>query len=44
MFNDLTGNDMRAEDHFYYYALYANLDDPDRLERREQHLILPGAL
>jgi 2-keto-4-pentenoate hydratase/2-oxohepta-3-ene-1,7-dioic acid hydratase in catechol pathway len=37
-FNDITGNGMRAEDRVHYWALYANPDDPDQLERREQHL------
>jgi 2-keto-4-pentenoate hydratase/2-oxohepta-3-ene-1,7-dioic acid hydratase in catechol pathway len=36
--NDITGNGMRAEDMFHYYALYASKDDPDKLERVEQHL------
>ena len=35
IFNDVTGNGMRAEDMFHYWALYA---DGDSLERREQHL------
>ncbi len=38
IFNDLTGNVMRGEDMVHYYALYASADDPDVLERREQHL------
>jgi 2-keto-4-pentenoate hydratase/2-oxohepta-3-ene-1,7-dioic acid hydratase in catechol pathway len=38
IFNDITGNAMRAEDMVHYYALYGAADDPDRLERREQHL------
>lgn len=38
VFNDITGNDMRAEDRFHYWALYPKQDDPDQLERREQHL------
>jgi len=42
VFNDLTGNDMRAEDRFHYYALYANAENPDQLERREQHLSYPA--
>lgn len=37
-FNDITGNGMRAEDRVHYWALYASKDDPDKLERREQHL------
>ena len=36
--NDVTGNDMRAEDRVHYYALYPKPNDPDRVERREQHL------
>lgn len=36
--NDVTGNGMRAEDMVHYYALYPSAEDPDRLEKREQHL------
>jgi 2-keto-4-pentenoate hydratase/2-oxohepta-3-ene-1,7-dioic acid hydratase in catechol pathway len=36
--NDMTGNAMRAQDMVHYYALYPSKDDPNRLERREQHL------
>ncbi|MGI9260888.1 MAG: fumarylacetoacetate hydrolase family protein [Woeseiaceae bacterium] len=36
--NDITGNGMRAEDLFHYWALYANPDKPGELSRREQHL------
>ncbi len=36
--NDITSNGMRAEDMFHYYALYASKDDPDKLEKVEQHL------
>ena len=36
--NDVTGNDMRAEDRVHYYALYPRPDNPDEVERREQHL------
>ena len=36
--NDVTGNDMRAEDRVHYYALYPKPDNPDEVERREQHL------
>ena len=36
--NDLTGNDMRGQDMVHYYALYASAQNPDELERREQHL------
>ena len=42
IFNDITGNHMRSEDMFHYYALYGSKDDPDRLERREQHLSYAG--
>ena len=38
IFNDITGNGMRAEDMFHYWALYADPDDPGQLARREQHL------
>ena len=36
--NDITGNGMRAEDMFHYWALYADPDNPDELQKREQHL------
>ncbi len=36
--NDVTGNGMRAEDRFHYYALYSGGDDGEDLERVEQHL------
>jgi len=36
--NDVTGNGMRAEDMFHYWALYADPDRPGELLRREQHL------
>jgi 2-keto-4-pentenoate hydratase/2-oxohepta-3-ene-1,7-dioic acid hydratase in catechol pathway len=36
--NDITGNDMRGEDRVHYYALYPSKDDPDKVERVEQHL------
>jgi 2,4-diketo-3-deoxy-L-fuconate hydrolase len=36
--NDVTGNGMRAEDMFHYYAVYAKKDNPDETERVEQHL------
>lgn len=42
IFNDFTGNGMRAEDLFRYYALYASDEDPGKLERREQHLSYAG--
>jgi 2,4-didehydro-3-deoxy-L-rhamnonate hydrolase len=40
--NDVTSNGMRAEDMFHYYALYASKDDPDRVEKVEQHLSYAG--
>jgi 2,4-diketo-3-deoxy-L-fuconate hydrolase len=42
IFDDFTGNGMRSEDLFRYYALYSSDDDPDKLERREQHLSYAG--
>lgn len=36
--NDMTGNAMRAEDMVHYYALYPKKDNPDEVEKREQHL------
>ena len=38
IFNDITGNGMRAEDMFHYWALYDDPDNPGELARREQHL------
>jgi len=38
IFNDITGNGMRADDLFHYWALYANEKDPEKLDWREQHL------
>jgi 2-keto-4-pentenoate hydratase/2-oxohepta-3-ene-1,7-dioic acid hydratase in catechol pathway len=38
IFDDITGNGMRAEDMFHYYAVYAKKDKPDETERVEQHL------
>lgn len=38
IFNDITGNGMRAEDMFHYWALYTDDKNPDELQRREQHL------
>ena len=38
IFNDITGNGMRAEDMFHYWALYADSNTEGKLERREQHL------
>ncbi len=42
IFNDITGNGMRAEDLFHYWALYADDNDPGKLLRREQHLSYAG--
>jgi 2-keto-4-pentenoate hydratase/2-oxohepta-3-ene-1,7-dioic acid hydratase in catechol pathway len=42
IFDDFTGNGMRSEDLFRYYALYSSDADPDKLERREQHLSYAG--
>lgn len=36
--NDMTGNGMRAQDMVHYYALYPSKEDPNVVERREQHL------
>ncbi len=38
IFNDMTGNGMRAEDRVHYHALYPAKDDPTKVERVEQHL------
>ena len=38
IFNDITGNDMRAADRFHYWALYDDPTEPDGVARREQHL------
>lgn len=38
IFNDMTGNAMRAEDRVHYYALYPKKDNPNEVERVEQHL------
>jgi 2-keto-4-pentenoate hydratase/2-oxohepta-3-ene-1,7-dioic acid hydratase in catechol pathway len=38
IFNDMTGNAMRAEDRVHYFALYPKKDDPNEVERVEQHL------
>ncbi len=40
--NDITGNGMRAEDLFQYWAIYAQEDDPDKTRRVEQHLSYAG--
>lgn len=42
VFDDITGNGMRSEDLFRYYALYADEDNPEVLLRREQHLSYAG--
>jgi 2,4-diketo-3-deoxy-L-fuconate hydrolase len=42
IFDDVTGNGMRAEDRFHYYAVYASKTDPDSTERVEQHLSYAG--
>ncbi len=42
IFNDITGNGMRNEDRFHYYALYQKKDNPDETERVEQHLSYAG--
>lgn len=38
IFNDMTGNDMRAEDRVHYWALYPKPDNPDAVQKVEQHL------
>lgn len=38
IFNDITGNGMRAQDMFRYYALYPKASNPDEVERVEQNL------
>ena len=42
VFNDITGNGMRAEDLFRYWAIYAKEDGSGETERREQHLSYAG--
>jgi 2-keto-4-pentenoate hydratase/2-oxohepta-3-ene-1,7-dioic acid hydratase in catechol pathway len=42
IFDDITGNGMRAEDRFHYYALYAKKGSPNETERVEQHLSYAG--
>jgi 2-keto-4-pentenoate hydratase/2-oxohepta-3-ene-1,7-dioic acid hydratase in catechol pathway len=42
IFDDVTGNGMRAEDRFHYYALYPKKDNPNEIERVEQHLSYAG--
>ncbi len=36
--DDITGNGMRAEDMFHYWAIYADPKDPNETNRVEQHL------
>jgi 2-keto-4-pentenoate hydratase/2-oxohepta-3-ene-1,7-dioic acid hydratase in catechol pathway len=38
IFDDVTGNGMRAEDMFHYWAVYPKKGNPDETERVEQHL------
>jgi 2-keto-4-pentenoate hydratase/2-oxohepta-3-ene-1,7-dioic acid hydratase in catechol pathway len=40
--NDITGNGMRAEDMFQYWAIYAKEDNADETHRVEQHLSYAG--
>lgn len=40
--DDITGNGMRAEDLFHYWALYADPNDPNEMKRVEQHLSYPA--
>jgi 2,4-diketo-3-deoxy-L-fuconate hydrolase len=42
IFNDITGNGMRSEDRFHYWAVYAKKGNPDETERVEQHLSYAG--
>ena len=42
IFNDITGNGMRAEDRFHYWAVYAKKGNPHETERVEQHLSYAG--
>jgi 2,4-diketo-3-deoxy-L-fuconate hydrolase len=42
IFNDITGNGMRAEDRFHYWAVYAKQGLPHETERVEQHLSYAG--
>ena len=42
IFNDVTGNGMRAEDRFHYYAVYPKKGNPNETERVEQHLSYAG--
>lgn len=38
IFNDVTGNGMRAEDMFHYWAVYPSKEDPSETVRVEQHV------
>lgn len=40
--DDITGNGMRAEDMFHYWAVYADPDNPDETKQVEQHLSYPA--
>jgi 2-keto-4-pentenoate hydratase/2-oxohepta-3-ene-1,7-dioic acid hydratase in catechol pathway len=42
IFDDITGNGMRAEDRFHYWAVYAKKGNPNETERVEQHLSYAG--
>ena len=42
IFNDITGNGMRAEDMFEYWAVYASEDNPAGTVRVRQHLSYAG--
>lgn len=42
IFNDITGNGMRAEDMFEYWAVYAGEDNPAETIRVRQHLSYAG--
>ena len=42
IFNDITGNGMRAEDMFEYWAIYASEDNPAGTVRVRQHLSYAG--
>ena len=42
IFNDITGNGMRAEDVFEYWAVYADEDNPSEIVRVRQHLSYAG--
>lgn len=42
IFNDITGNGMRAEDMFEYWAIYASEDKPAGTARVRQHLSYAG--